>query len=1111
MKKRLLSTMLALCLVLTMLPLNALATETLAEGAETEMQEDEVAMPETPASIAPTEITADDPTTSPDVDDAGEPMVLAATSGACGDNLTWNLANGTLTISGTGEMWNYSYYSNDLAPWYSSKDSITKIIIQPGVTSIGSYAFFECVNLIDITIPNGMMQIWAWSFEGCSKLPSIMFPNSVVTLYTGALKNCTSLTSVTLPQNIESLGDSLFEGCKSLASVQIPNTVMRITSRLFYDCNSLTNINIPSSVTEIGSLAFHGCSSLANLTIPNSVIYIGDGVFGQCSSLKNMVIPNGITDIKSTTFEDCDNLVSVSIPNSITSIGWNAFYGCSSLKNIAIPNGVTSIGSRAFYGCSGLASVTIPNVTTIEYETFRGCSGLTTVVIPSTVTTIEDYAFEGCSGLTSIEIPLNMSNIGRGTFYQCDNLSDVYYIGDEFDWSHISIDNSNKENLPLHNATIHHETDINGNKHTKPSTSGGSSTKISKKRIGFYSPIGNRIYGMDIDWGWDLFLDRDSANYDYRLAEIGLALSGAAEHDQNYLTEMLVNGGSKRDDNNVKLNGLGFDYNSIYSENYNSNWYEVFAPAVTFAHKTITSNDGKKSHIIIAVVRGTTDPEDFATDLSSIAGGFAVSAVNTYNLLEKYIEAYEQNTEGITKDNVKFFITGHSLGGAVANLLAERLNREFGPKNVFAYTFATPRSTYDVLNINNNNIHNILHAEDKVPVGLSTNISRYGHSDWFSRFEYGNDMYQNFRTITNGGDLQSVMEDWANWIVLVKPFVQVEKFKYGHAVETYMSYLMARGNSTNRPASMIAFLVCCPVDVEVYVDDGTAEGQLVGRITDNVVDESVSSSLYAYTEGDEKYVCLPYEGDYTIKLTATDAGSMDYIVRTINLDTKETIEEKNYRNVALTKGKQMTSAVSVWDKDDNTTDVENKIDTPEVPLYVMDENGNEVFEVLPDGNGTEVYISRTVTFNANGGAVNPTTMVTGTNGKLPNLPTPTRNGYRFRGWYTAANSGTQIAVDTIFTSDATVYAQWSNPNSNGGSGSSTDSNGNSTGGDRLGGAGAKNGNKPETTSGAFSDNTKKSPNTGDDISVIWLSILGMTVIVCVFIALRLRKRNISHL
>ncbi len=174
-------------------------------------------------------------------------------SGTCGNDLTWTLdSNGTLTISGTGKMWDYDLIYDDngsyktSAPWGECYSSITSVVINDGVTSIGY----------------------------------------------GAFGNCSSLTSVTIPDSVTSIGYSAFENCSSLTSVTIPDSVTSIGGYAFCDCSSLTSVTIPDSVTSIGVWAFSGCSSLTSVTIPDSVTSIGVWAFGDCSSLTSVTIPN---------------------------------------------------------------------------------------------------------------------------------------------------------------------------------------------------------------------------------------------------------------------------------------------------------------------------------------------------------------------------------------------------------------------------------------------------------------------------------------------------------------------------------------------------------------------------------------------------------------------------------------------------------------------------------------------------------------------------------------------------------------------------------------------------------------------------------------------------
>jgi hypothetical protein len=165
--------------------------------------------------------------------------------GTCGDDLMWKLDDeGTLTISGTGDMTNYASGGN--APWYSRRESIKRVVIESGVTSIGDNAFY-----------------------GCTSLTSIEIPNSVTGIGDNAFYGCTKLTSVIIPDGVTSIGDNAFYGCTKLISVTIGNSVTDIWSYAFYKCYSLASVTIPNSVTRIGYMAFYECESL------NDVYYAG--------------------------------------------------------------------------------------------------------------------------------------------------------------------------------------------------------------------------------------------------------------------------------------------------------------------------------------------------------------------------------------------------------------------------------------------------------------------------------------------------------------------------------------------------------------------------------------------------------------------------------------------------------------------------------------------------------------------------------------------------------------------------------------------------------------------------------------------------------------------
>ena len=272
-----------------------------------------------------------------------------------GAKLSWSLSNGTLTISGNGAMNDFHYSTNKPSttkesPWYSARASIKRVVINSGVTSIGSSAFFGCSSLTSVTIPNSVTNIGDSAFYNCTGLTSVTIPNSVTSIENKTFYNCSSLTSVTIGNSVTSIGYQAFEGCSGLTSVTIPNSVTSIGYRAFYGCGSLTSVTIGNSVTSIGFKAFFGCSRLTALTIPNSVTSIGDEAFSRCSGLTSVTIGNSVTSIGEWAFTRCSGLTGeLVIPNSVTSIGDYAFSVCS-LTSITI-NAETppALGSSIFY------------------------------------------------------------------------------------------------------------------------------------------------------------------------------------------------------------------------------------------------------------------------------------------------------------------------------------------------------------------------------------------------------------------------------------------------------------------------------------------------------------------------------------------------------------------------------------------------------------------------------------------------------------------------------------------------------------------------------------------------------------------------------------------
>ena len=422
MKKRLLSMILALSMMLTILPVNA--------------------------------ITA-----------------LAAND-SCGANLTYKLTPNTddsgtytLTISGEGAMYDYSS-SYTTVPWNAQKSGITSVVIDDGVTSIGYRAFEDCSALKSVSGMKGVTSLGEWAFYKCTSLESFAIPSGVKSIPDCLFYDCSKLNSVTIHDQVTSIGSAAFFGCSILKTLSIPDSVQTIGYYAFGGCNELETINIPDGVTKIPSNAFSSCYALKKLDIPQSVIEIGSGAFNDCTSLGKdsngtIAIPANVTAIGSEAFRGCSALTSLALPQTVNSIGHTAFQGCSNLETINIPSGVKLIEHDTFRGCEKLKDVTIPaDVTSIGEHAFEACKTFKSIEIPEGVTTIGASAFEDCTQLETVVIPSTATNIYGSAFKNCSQLKSlVFPIGTKQIWGSVLSGCENLESVTIPEGV----TEIGGN------------------------------------------------------------------------------------------------------------------------------------------------------------------------------------------------------------------------------------------------------------------------------------------------------------------------------------------------------------------------------------------------------------------------------------------------------------------------------------------------------------------------------------------------------------------------------------------------------------------------------------------------------------------------
>lgn len=190
----------------------------------------------------------------------------AGTGGKCGENVNWKLSGTTLTISGTGPMYDWNSYEDPTRPWEADDDAkIKKIVIEKGVTRIGNYGFSQLFYATDITIPNTVTSIGNYAFVECVSFKNITIPNSVREIGTAAFGSCFGLKKLHLPDSVTTIGSQAFWDCFQCQELILPANLKEIPSQAFRTWTALTEVTIPENVKSIASDAFLGCSSLKKM------------------------------------------------------------------------------------------------------------------------------------------------------------------------------------------------------------------------------------------------------------------------------------------------------------------------------------------------------------------------------------------------------------------------------------------------------------------------------------------------------------------------------------------------------------------------------------------------------------------------------------------------------------------------------------------------------------------------------------------------------------------------------------------------------------------------------------------------------------------------------
>ena len=289
MKKRLVSLLLAISMILSLMPVSAVTA--FAEG-----------------------------------ESSGAAKIIA--NGNCGadeggENLKWTLDNnGVLTITGMGAMKDYTWDENVRLDWYVSyKEDIRSVVLDNRITHIGNYAFDKCTNIESVR------------YTGYTGNAGVALPESVTTIGVHAFSDTGVTGTLKLPEHLTEIDSSAFYHCRKLnGELKLPDTVKEIGGFAFHSCGFTGKLELPASLENIGNDAFEFCSGLTGkLTFPSKMNEIDFSIF-HGTGITEVVIPSSIKTVRDFAFESCMNLKKVYLPTKIPGIYNQAFKSCSDVK-----------------------------------------------------------------------------------------------------------------------------------------------------------------------------------------------------------------------------------------------------------------------------------------------------------------------------------------------------------------------------------------------------------------------------------------------------------------------------------------------------------------------------------------------------------------------------------------------------------------------------------------------------------------------------------------------------------------------------------------------------------------------------------------------------------
>ena len=343
-------------------------------------------------------------------------------SGTWGENeLTWTFdGDHTLTISGTGNM----QKPEGSMPWDEYSESITSVVIEPGVTSVCDDAF-DSYDITELTIPSSVNTIGSYAFYSCD------------------------VTTLVLPEGLRFVGDYAFAYGKYTA-LNLPDSLLTVGEHAFAYAPYIS-LTIGEQLTTIGHDAF-SAEDLAAITVDedngnfksvDNVLYNKSGskllLYPEGLSSASFTFPDGVTELANTI--DNDHLTGINISADLETLCDHPFE-CRTNLTMTVDSGnehfkmagnslMSKDGTVLIRHNANVASFAVPDgVVEISPYAFINQQSMETVTFPGSLETIGEYAFWYCRALTTVSGGTGLVDIGACAFGQCPYLAG-FVFGDE--------------------------------------------------------------------------------------------------------------------------------------------------------------------------------------------------------------------------------------------------------------------------------------------------------------------------------------------------------------------------------------------------------------------------------------------------------------------------------------------------------------------------------------------------------------------------------------------------------------------------------------------------------------------------------------------------------